>query len=91
MIPLGDFFICTISKAFVSIAQLWPRWSAVVRCEAPFGIFCTGQAGYFLQQDVDKALSYRRTGKRKQEDAILETMSGNEVKFGKLLKYLNSW
>ena len=44
------------------------------RRDALFIIFCTGQAGYFLQQDVDKVLSYRRTGKRKQEDAILEKM-----------------
>ena len=56
------------------------------RCDALFIIFCTGQAGYFLQQDVDKVLSYRRTGKRRQEDAILEKMWGSEVKFSTHLK-----
>ena len=50
-----------------------------MRCEVPFVIFCTGQAIYFWQQDVDKVLSYRRRGKRMQEDAILEKMWGGTV------------
>ena len=37
----------------------------MLRREAPFVIFCSGQAGYFLQLDVDKVLDLSQNRKEK--------------------------
>ena len=65
MTPLGDFFICTISIAFVRIAQLWPP--SIKRCEAPFVIFCTGKQDTFYNKMWIKLSVIAKQGKESRK------------------------